>query len=257
MSDQEREEIISSCLEWLKEGFAVQALGGAYEVTTPFLDRRNDHIQIYVSKQDDGFIISDDGNTVSDMAEGGFNLKLDSKTKLLNHTIHGYGVIQDNKVLRLEAEHSNLGQRMNFMIQAIMALNNIMPVPAVPVKSLMSLFRRRVIETLSAQGFQHQPKVPALGISGYKHQMETITRPDEPPTTLYFKAFYTPDKRSVSRFLFKLHDIYTGEAEIQKSVAVLNNEEKQVSERELAALEKYGVVPALWTWREDFPKLIS
>lgn len=257
MSDQEREELISLCLEWLREGFAVQDLGGAYEVTTPFLDRRNDHIQIYVRKQNDGFIISDEGNTVSEMEESGFNLNLDSKNKLLIHTIHGYGVNQDNKVLRLEAEQSNLGQRMNFMIQAIMALNNIMPVPAVPVKSLMSSFRRRVIGALSAQGFQHQSKVPALGISGYKHEMETITRLNEPPTTLFFKEFYSPDRRSVSRFLFKLNDIKDSDPRIKKSAAVLNDEEKQVNSRELEALDQYGVVTAHWSQREEFSKLLA
>jgi len=36
-----------------------------YEITTPFLDNHNDHIQIYIKKSDSRLILTDNGQTIT------------------------------------------------------------------------------------------------------------------------------------------------------------------------------------------------
>ena len=61
MNKQECKQMIDAYIEWLRKGLSVESLEKACELTTPFLDRHNDHIQIYAVKRDGKIILSDDG----------------------------------------------------------------------------------------------------------------------------------------------------------------------------------------------------
>jgi len=60
--------LLLSYTDWMKKQYDVASIGDWNVVTTPFLDRHNDHIQIYVSIGTDGTcILTDDGDTLTDL----------------------------------------------------------------------------------------------------------------------------------------------------------------------------------------------
>lgn len=256
MTDAECNAVVSKCLEWLGEGFSAQYLGGDCVVTTPFLDRRNDHIQIRVRKRDGRYVISDGGTTMPDMVDGGFSLGKTVNKELVAYITSGYGVQLDDKAnsLGVEADDTNVGQRMNFLLQAIMAMNSNVPVPALPKISPRAQFENMVSDHLQSLDIFIKGKAGVPGISGYLHEMETVSSTSDSSSTRYFKAFHSPDKRSVKEFLFQLEDVhqYNGGNGIRKSIAVLNDEKKPDCGSEINALEKYDVAHALWMKRDDW-----
>ncbi len=58
-------------LKWLKENFKSTVmkteLGEFIQISTPFLDRHNDHLQIYVKKQEGEYFLTDAGYIISDL----------------------------------------------------------------------------------------------------------------------------------------------------------------------------------------------
>lgn len=256
MTDAECNAVVSKCLEWLGEGFSAQYLGGDCVVTTPFLDRRNDHIQIRVRKRDGRYVISDGGTTMPDMVDGGFSLRKTVNKELVAYITSGYGVQLDDKAnsLGVEADDTNVGQRMNFLLQAIMAMNSNVPVPALPKITAPEKFKGMVISHLRSKKISIKDIKKVPGTSGYRYNMETVFRNSDSSSTRYFKAFHSPDKRSVKEFLFQLEDVhqYNGGNGIRKSIAVLNDEKKPDCESEINALEQYGVAHALWMKRDDW-----
>jgi len=66
--------LIDEYTRWLRDGISVNQVGDAYEVTTPFLDRHNDHIQIYVRQEANRTLLSDDGYVISDLRQSGCTL---------------------------------------------------------------------------------------------------------------------------------------------------------------------------------------
>jgi len=56
---------------WLKDKTALREINGHIEITTPFLDRHNDFIQIYARRENDGFLLTDDGYTIDDLSMSG------------------------------------------------------------------------------------------------------------------------------------------------------------------------------------------
>ena len=60
---------------WLKDKTALRQVGQWIEITTPYLDRHNDYIQIYAKRSNGGIILTDDGHTIEDLELSGCKLE--------------------------------------------------------------------------------------------------------------------------------------------------------------------------------------
>src|SRR3989338_5923206 len=88
---------VNNYLDWLKGEITTNKVGDWIEVTTPFLDRHNDYIQIYVTKKNGSYFMTDDGYTISDLEISGCELDSPHRKNLLDVTLNGFGVKKDSK----------------------------------------------------------------------------------------------------------------------------------------------------------------
>ena len=59
----EIQRLLDDYLAWLKDKTTLRQIDAWVEITTPYLDRHNDSIQIYAKKADGHFVLTDDGYT--------------------------------------------------------------------------------------------------------------------------------------------------------------------------------------------------
>jgi Domain of unknown function DUF1828 len=52
-------------------------------ITTPFVDRHNDYLQIYAKQENDRYILTDDNYIVEDLEQSGFNLGTIKRKEIL------------------------------------------------------------------------------------------------------------------------------------------------------------------------------
>ena len=64
-------DFVTTYLDWLKSQFHSHETGSYTEITTPFLDRHNDQIQLYALPTTDGWSLTDAGETLSDLEMSG------------------------------------------------------------------------------------------------------------------------------------------------------------------------------------------
>ena len=57
------DDLISRYYEWLKAKTSWREINDWVEITTPYLDRHNDYIQIYLRQQGSEWVLTDDGYT--------------------------------------------------------------------------------------------------------------------------------------------------------------------------------------------------
>ena len=50
---------------WLRDNTVLRELDDWVEITTPYLDRHNDYLQLYVARDGAGWMLSDDGFIIS------------------------------------------------------------------------------------------------------------------------------------------------------------------------------------------------
>jgi len=122
---QEISSLIDVYQKWLKDRTALREIGNAIEITTPFLDRHNDYIQIYVRKSGDGYVITDDGETIQDLEMSGVKLDTPKRLELLNMTARGFGVTVAGQELSILTSPDKFPLAKHSLVQTIIAVNDL------------------------------------------------------------------------------------------------------------------------------------
>ena len=99
----EIEDLVTHYHAWLKDRTLLKQLQGWTEITTPFLDRHNDYVQIYASRMGAGIVLTDDGYTLDDLEASGCSLESPRRRALLDATLNGFGVKMDGRALTVHA----------------------------------------------------------------------------------------------------------------------------------------------------------
>ena len=58
---QDVQELLERYSTWLRNRTHLREIGDHIEITTPYLDRHNDYLQIYAKRANGGFLLTDDG----------------------------------------------------------------------------------------------------------------------------------------------------------------------------------------------------
>jgi hypothetical protein len=68
--------LLDQYAQWVRDKSILRVVNDQYvEITTPYLDRHNDYTQIYVRKDDGGFVLTDAGDTIQDLRASGCDLE--------------------------------------------------------------------------------------------------------------------------------------------------------------------------------------
>jgi hypothetical protein len=119
--------LLQSYYDWLRNNTVVEKDVRAdwSLISTPFTGINNDLIEIFVKLEDEKVILSDDGNTLTQLAEIGVNVKK-SKTrkKIVQNILMKYGVKLDNNELFTECSIDEFPKRKHLFLQCLTELNN-------------------------------------------------------------------------------------------------------------------------------------
>ena len=95
------------------------------EITTPYLDRHNDYLQIYVKKTNGGFLLTDDGYIIDDLKQSGCKLDSYKRQELLQMTLNGFGVKKDGNELQVHTSAESFASCKHNLLQAMLAVNDM------------------------------------------------------------------------------------------------------------------------------------
>lgn len=248
MRKEDCDALIEEYVSWLRSGLAVADVDGACELTTPFLDRHNDHLQIYAVRDNGEIRLTDDGYTLADLEASGVSLTTPKRRDVLEHFLRGFGVRRIDDALTIDASPSNLGQRIHSLIQAMMAVNDMF-ILARP--RVASLFFEDVRSFLDDHDVRYSEHVKLPGRTGFDHAIDFLIPKSRAEPERLVKTLNAPNKSTVSNYLFALNDIRENRGRASRAYAVLNDRDRRPPGGDvLRALHEYDVVPALWSDRE-------
>lgn len=251
MNRAECEKLIGAYVDWLRGGLSVAGVGEACELTTPFLDRHNDHIQVYATRKNGSIVLSDDGYTLSDLRTSGLEVDTPKRKMVLESVLNGLGVRTENGQLLVEASTYNLGQRLHSLVQAMLAVNDMF-VMAQP--RVASFFFEDVQRFLDSHDIRYTSRLKLSGKSGYDHGVDFLIPKSRQHPERILQAIATPKRDNIFAYLWTLSDTRAARTEESKpeAYAFLNDQEQPVGGDVVEALEAYDVAPAVWSQRESF-----
>ena len=122
---QDIQRLLDDYYAWLRDKTALRQIDQCVEITTPYLDRHNDYVQIYAKPANGGFVLTDDGYTIDDLEQSGCKLESRKRQDLLRMMLNGFGVQLDGKALQVHASPGNFALRKHNLVQAMLAVNDM------------------------------------------------------------------------------------------------------------------------------------
>lgn len=245
---RELSDLIDDYSRWLKERIALREIGDWVEVTTPFLDRHNDHLQFYVRREDGTFVLSDDGHTVQDLKASGCELDTPKRKELLTLTLNGFGVGMEGSVLTTRATPESFSQKKHGFVQAMLAVNDLFYLAEPHVASL---FAEDVQAWLDLADVRYSERVKLTGKSGYDHLFEFIIPRSKRQPERLVRLINRPSRDQAESVTFSWIDVREARPE-STAYAFLNDSEREPAANVFDALRTYGVRPVRWSERERF-----
>ena len=243
----EIQRLLDDYRTWLRDKTQVRKVGDWVEITTPFLDRHNDYIQIYARHADDGLTLTDDGYTITDLELSGCKLDSPKREALLTQTLNGFGVQRAGNRLEVKAGPDSFSLRKHNLIQAILAVNDLFYL-AEPY--VASLFHEDVETWLNVHDIRFTPRPKFTGKSGYDHLFDFVVPKSRAQPERILRAINHPGRDTAEAIAFAWLDTKDVRAPDSRIYALLNDAERKVPSAPVEALRRYGVVPVLWSERE-------
>lgn len=232
---------------WLKDRSALRQIGDWVEITTPYLDRHNDYLQIYARRENGGYLLTDDGYTIRDLEQDGCKIESTSRQALFQMTVRGFGVQVQGDALQVQASAEDFSLRKHSLIQTMLAVNDMFYLAAPRVASL---FHEDVAAWLDRHEIRHTPRVKFSGRSGYDHLFHfAIPRSRDAPERIV-QAFNRPDRKNALAMAFAWQETKAVRSLESRAYAIFNDSEQQVSQQVVNAIGNYGVKAIPWSDRE-------
>lgn len=254
MNRTECERLIDEYLRWLKQELRVKELEKSCQITTPFLDRHNDAIEIFVEKHDGSLRLTDDGYTVRDLRASGMEFTTEKRKHHLTAILNGFGVQLAEDELFVLGSPEDFPQKKHSIVQAILAVNDMF---VMGEEHVLSLFKEDVAAFLVQNRIPVFEDLKLSGKSGLDHKFDfgipkTQTKPQR-----VLQAINRLDKSGAMSLAFAVGDVRTLRTEGLGALAMLNDIVQVPHEEYIAVLRAYEISPLLWSQRQQMVAMLN
>jgi hypothetical protein len=244
---EEIQRLLDSYFDWLRDKTSLREVRDWVEITTPYLDRHNDHLQIYARRENGAYVLTDDGFTIEDLQQSGCLLDSPKRQQMLRATLNGFGVQANADALEVHASPVNFAMRKHNLVQAMLAVNDLFFL-ATPV--VANLFLEDVEQWLELSGIRYIPRVKFTGKTGFDYLFDFVVPKSPRYPERLVEAINHPNKESAKKFVLAYVDTRGARPVESRAYAFLNDTEQSVSREVSEAFQAYDVTPVLWSHRE-------
>lgn len=234
---------------WLRDQTSLREGDEWVEITTPYLDRHNDCLQIYAKKAGHGYVLTDDGYVLDDLVQSGCNVGSPQCRALIETTLNGLGVRRQDDALEVDVSPENFAVRKHNLLQAMLAVEDIHYL-STPAREVVP-FRDTVDAWLTRSKIRYTPNVSLNGKSGYGHLFEFVIPKSENRPERVVRAFNRPNRTAVTTMVFAWIDTRQVRSPESTAYAILNDADAAVPDELVGAMRSYQVTPVLWSQRES------
>jgi hypothetical protein len=244
---EEIQILMDQYVAWLRSKTTLRQVDDWIEVTTPYLDRNNDYLQIYARRQNGSYILTDDGHILEELELSGCKLESPKRMALLQMTLNGFGVKLVDGALEIRAAREDFPLRKHNLVQAMLAVNDLFYL-ATPMVS--SLFLEDVVVWLDENEIRYTPNVKFTGKSGYDHLFNFVIPKSRKRPERIIQAINRPSREEAQVAAFAWFDTRDVRSPESKAYAILNDSERIVPPTVMDALQSYEVMPIPWSKRD-------
>ncbi|PCJ61610.1 MAG: hypothetical protein COA65_01265 [Rhodospirillaceae bacterium] len=250
----EIEKLVEGYWRWLRDKTAIRHINNWAEITTPYLDRHNDYIQIYARKHEGGYLLTDGGETLLDLSHSGFSLESPKRQAILKSVLNGFGIEESDHQLCVHTSADNFALRKHNLIQGILSVHDMFYLASPTVEAL---FFEDVAAWLDLSEIRFTPSVKFTGKTGFDHMFDFVIPKSRIEPERIIRAINNPNRNTAQNLIMACLDTREVRPENSVSYAFLNDNERAISSTVTDALKNYQIMPVLWSRREEIREKLA
>ena len=239
-------KMIDSYTNWINERISFERIGEYYEITTPYLDRFDDYLQIYVKQIDeDNIFFTDDGYIIGNLIACGMQFKKGSARRdILERTICNYGLTLNGEAITATDTIKNFPQKKHMMVQAMLLIDNMFELRKGNVKNLFledvtAFFDKN--EIYYTRDFSIVGKTKNVYTYDFHFQRNRAN-----PTDRFCRVINHLNKSIRDSTIFNWLDTMDSREDEGRLIAIINDE-NTVNEKDIDAFESYNIKSILFS----------
>ena len=240
--------MVDGYYDWLRKETSFRTVNGIGEITTPFTDRHNDFLQIYVIPEGDHFLLTDLGRTISDLEMCGCNINTQTRQKLLHDTLRGVGVQLSKNEIVTTATKTDFPLKKHNLLQAMLSVDDIFYTVR---NTVQNLFFEEVNSWIIENKIHASQRVSFQGRSGLSNSFDFLITPTENAPERLLKTVTNPKFESARNLAFSWFEVKDSRPENTKMMAVVNDSHP-IDSSVNSIFSSYGITPILWSRRDAF-----
>ena len=244
---QDIQELLERYSTWLRNRTHLREIGDHIEITTPYLDRHNDYIQIYAKRANGGFLLTDDGYVLDDLELSGCKIDSPKRRAILAEVLNGFGIRSNEKALEVTTSVENFSLKKHNLIQAMLSVSDLFHLAS---STVANLFHEDVTSWLDLSDIRYTPNVKFTGKTGYDHRFDFVIPKSKTRPERMLRAINRPSRETAQAMAFSWIDTRGTRSSEARAYAVLNDSERAISENVLDAMRGYDVRTVLWSARD-------
>ena len=244
---QDIQELLERYSTWLRNRTHLREIGDHIEITTPYLDRHNDYIQIYAKRANGGFVLTDDGYVLDDLELSGCKIDSPKRRAILAEVLNGFGIRSNEKALEVTTSVENFSLKKHNLIQAMISVSDLFHLAS---STVANLFHEDVTSWLDLSDIRYTPNVKFTGKSGYDHRFDFVIPPSKTQPERVLRAINRPSRETAQAMAFSWMDTRGTRSSEARAYAILNDSERAISENVLDAMRGYDVRTVPWSARD-------
>lgn len=241
--------LVDSYVDWIREGLSIREVsGGWHEIVTPFLNHRNDMIELYMKKEGEQILLSDAGNTLSELKLSGLDIdKSPKRLEELNTILRSFGLFKNqNKDIQVKTDAKRFAETKHRLIQAILSIDDMFLLSEPKVKSF---FSEDVCDFFEINDVVFMKDTIFTGKSGFSHKFDFALPKIKNRNETAIRAINSPRKDIVGSALWTIQD--TQLIRPNTEGLVILNDQNEISSDIFSALEEYKVPYLKWSKRKE------
>ena len=242
-------ELVNSYVEWIRKGLSLREVSnGWHEIVTPFLNHRNDMIELYLKQEDKHIIISDGGNTINELVLSGVNIDRSKKRiEELDTILRSFGISKNgNNELFANTDAKKFPETKHRLIQAVLSVDDMFMLSGPKVENF---FIEDIATFFDLNDVIFVKDTSFVGKSGFSHKFDFTLPKIKQRKEVAIKAINTPRKDKIGSVMWMIDDTRLVRPETEGLVII--NDENDIPNNIHQALAEYKIPYFLWSERTD------
>ncbi|RDB04108.1 DUF1828 domain-containing protein [Runella aurantiaca] len=240
-------DLVNSYVEWIRQGLKVtEVKGGWHEIVTPFLNHKNDMIELYAKQDKDLIVLSDGGNTINELKLSGLDVdKSPKRIEELNSILRSFGLQRESgREISVKTDKKRFPEVKHRLIQAILSIDDMFMLSEPKIKSF---FVEDVSDFFELNDIIFVKDTLFTGKSGFTHKFDFTLPKIKKRHETAVKVINNPRKDSVGNVIWMIED--TRLTRPNTDSLVILNDDNEIAGGVYEALEKYNITSLNWSNR--------